>query len=196
MSSHSGHYEQIRYLAGDSVTLSDVMMHHLYMSGIERPSSTVPMHLAPAMDDACEVARVLADRALAMTKTPREQALMIVGHGLNSAEDDAGWMANLRPIADSVKAMIGFRDMRVDLVRDDAPAPVRAEAVCRVRELIEQQHLVTGTDVIVVPALVSKGSVSRDKVPNDIRGAPSVSAGERCCRTRPWRAGPSCWFGG
>jgi sirohydrochlorin cobaltochelatase len=30
----------------------------------------------------------------------------------------------------------------------------------------------------VVPVLVSKGSVSRDKVPADIKGTPSVYAGE------------------
>jgi sirohydrochlorin cobaltochelatase len=178
VSSHSGHYDQIRYLAGEPVTLGEQMMHHLHMNGIERPATKVPLRLTKAMDSAPQVARVLADRALALTKTPREQALFIVGHGPNSAEDYASWMENLRPVADSVKALTGFKDVRVDLVRDDAPAPVRAEAVRRVRELIELQHLATGKDVIVVPVLVSKGSVSRDKVPNDIKGTPSVYAGE------------------
>ena len=87
-------------------------------------------------------------------------------------------MDNLRVVADSVKEMTGFKDVRVDLVRDDAPAPVRAEAVRRVRELIELQAMVTGKDVVVVPVLVSKGSVSRDKVPNDIKGTPSIYSGE------------------
>jgi sirohydrochlorin cobaltochelatase len=178
VSSHSGHYDQIRYLGGEQVTLGETMMHHLHMAGIERPTAKVPLRVTKAMDASAEVARVLADRALAMTKTPREQALLIVGHGPNSAEDYAAWMENLRPVADSVKAWTGFRDVRVDLVRDDAPAPVRAEAVRRVRELIELQHMVTGKDVVVVPVLVSKGSVSRDKVPNDIKGTPSVYAGE------------------
>lgn len=178
VSSHSGHYDQIRYLAGGSVTLDEPMLHHLRMAGIERPAATVPIRVAKAMDDAPQVARVLADRALALTRTPREQALFIVGHGPNSAEDYAAWMENLRRVADSVKAWTGFRDIRVDLVRDDAPAPVRAEAVRRVRELIELQHMATGKNVIVVPVLVSKGSVSRDKVPNDIRDTQSVYAGE------------------
>jgi sirohydrochlorin cobaltochelatase len=178
VSSHSGHYDQIRYLGGEQVTLGETMMHHLHMAGIERPTAKVPLRVTKAMDASAEVARVLADRALAMTKTPREQALLIVGHGPNSAEDYAAWMENLRPVADSVKAWTGFRDVRVDLVRDDAPAPVRAEAVRRVRELIELQHMVTNKDVIVVPVLVSKGSVSRSKVPNDIKGTRSIYAGE------------------
>ncbi len=178
VSSYSGHYDQIRYLAGDSIVLSDVMMHHLHMAGIERASSKLPIRVTPAMDDAPQVAHVLAERAKALAPDPRTRALLIVGHGPNSAEDYASWMTNLRAVADSVKALTGFRDVRVDLVRDDAPAEVRAEAVRRVRELIELQHLVTGQQVIVVPVLVSKGAVSRDKVPADIKGMPAIYSGE------------------
>ena len=178
VSSHSGHYDQIRYLAGDSIVLDDAMMHHLHMAGIERAASKLPIHVTPAMDDAPQVAHVLAERARALAPDPRTRALFIVGHGPNSAEDYAAWMKNLRSVADSVKALTGFRDVRVDLVRDDAPVEVRAEAVRRVRELIELQHLVTGQQVIVVPVLVSKGAVSRDKVPADIKGMPAVYSGE------------------
>ena len=178
VSSHSGHYDQIRYLAGDTVHLDERMMHHLHMAGIERPAARVPLRLTRAMDDAPRVARVLLDRARALTTTPSERAVFIVGHGPNSAEDYAAWMTNLRVVADSVKAWGAFRDVRVDLVRDDAPPPVRAEAVRRVRELIELQHLVTGKEVLVVPVLVSKGAISRDKLPNDLRGLAIVYSGE------------------
>lgn len=178
VSSHSGHYDQIRYLVGDSVRLDETMMHHLHMAGIERPRTRVALRLTRAMDDAQQVARVLTDRALALAPDPRDRAVMIVGHGPNSAEEYAAWMANLRVIADSVKARGGFRDVRVDLVRDDAPAPVRAEAVRRVRDLIELQRMVTGKDVLVVPVLVSKGVVSRDKLPKDLAGMPIVYSGE------------------
>jgi sirohydrochlorin ferrochelatase len=178
VSSHSGHYDQIRYLAGEDVKLNETMMHHLHMAGIDRSPVRIPIRLAKALDASPEMARVLADRALGMSKTPAEQALFIVGHGPNSAEDYAAWMEHLRVVADSVAKWTGFRDVRVDLVRDDAPAPVRAEAVRRVRELIDLQHKLTGKDVIVVPVLVSKGSVSRDKIPADIKGTRSVYGGE------------------
>ncbi len=178
VSSHSGHYDQIRYLAGEKIELSETMMHHLHMAGIERATSKVPIRLTRALDDAPQVARVIADRALALESQPATRALFIVGHGPNSAEDHAAWMTNLRRIADSVKVWTGFRDVRVDVVRDDAPAEVRAEAVLRVRELIEMQHAITGKDVIVVPILVSRGAVSRDKIPNDIKGLPTVYRGD------------------
>jgi len=182
VSSHSGHYEQIRYLAGQDVQLDETMEHHLHMAGIERAASRTPLVLTPALDNAHEMARVLADRALALVQAqgdvPANRGLMIVGHGPNSAEDYAAWMGNLRPVADSVKKWTGFRDVRLELVRDDAPAAVRAEGVTRTRELIEMQRLITGREAIVVPVLVSKGLVSRDKLPRDIAGTPSVYVGE------------------
>ncbi len=177
-SSHSGHYEQIRYLAGLTDTLDDVMMHHLHHAGIERPHVNVPIHVTPALDASLEIATILAERALALAENPREQALFIVGHGPNSAEDHAEWMANLRPIADSVRARTGFRDVKVGLVRDDAPAPVRAEAVRSIREIIELQHELTGRDVVVVPLLISKGYVSTQKLPGDLKGLPIAYDGE------------------
>ncbi len=182
VSSHSGHYEQIRFLTGQDVQLSETMHHHLHMAGITRASSRTPIVLAPALDDSHEMARVLADRALTLVRAqgdaPANRGLTIVGHGPNSAEDYAQWMANLRPVADSVRAWTGFRDVRLELVRDDAPEAVRAEGVRRTRELIEMQQLITGREAIVVPVLVSKGSVSRDKLPRDIAGTPSVYVGE------------------
>ena len=173
VSSHSGHYDQIRYLAGDSITLDDMMQHHLHMAGIEKPRTAVPMVMTKAIDSAPELADVLTDRARAMTNAPREHALLIVGHGPNSAEDYAYWMQHLRVVADSVKARTGYRDVRLEMVRDDAPAHVRAEAVIRVRELIDLQNQLTGREVMVVPVLLSRGVVSRSKVANDIAGTKS-----------------------
>ena len=172
VSSHSGHIDQVRYLAGQKDALDETMMHHLHMAGIARPTSAPPMRVAPALDDAPELARVLADRARAAAADPTTQALMLVGHGPNGAEDNAAWMANLRPVADSVRAWVGFRDVKVGLVRDDAPAPVRAEAVRGIRETIALQQALTGKDVVVVPILVSSGTVSRSKLPTDLAGLP------------------------
>jgi sirohydrochlorin cobaltochelatase len=182
VSSHSGHYEQIRWLAGEDVALDETMRHHLQMSGIERAKVAVPIFVAAALDDSPEVAQILGDRALALARAasarPADRALLIVGHGPNSAEDYAEWMRNLRAVAERVKSSTGFRDVRVELVRDDAPALVRAEAVKRTRELVELQQLATGAEVLVVPILISKGSVSRDKLPADLAGTPSRYAAD------------------
>jgi sirohydrochlorin ferrochelatase len=170
VSSHSGHYEQIRYLAGLTDSLDAMMRHHLHMGGLERPSVTVPMRVARALDDAPEMASVLAERARALTPDPSGKALFLVAHGPNSAEDHAAWMTNLRAVVARVRALSGFQDVRVEMVRDDAPAEVRAEGVRRVRELIEMQREITKGTVTVVPVLVSKGRVSREKFAADLAG--------------------------
>lgn len=178
VSSASGHYQQIRWLAGETVTLDAVMQHHLHMAGHGRPAAGVPLVLAPALDDAKELAEVLADRARAIAPDLATRAVLIAGHGPNSAEDNAEWMRHLRVVAAGVQKLTGAADVRVGLVRDDAPAPVRTEAVRGVRDLIELQHRATGRDVIVVPVLVSRGAISRDKLPADIAGLPVVYAGD------------------
>lgn len=178
MSSHSGHYDQIRWLARLRDSLSATMSHHLHMAGIERAASDIAIRVTPALDDAPELARVLAARAVALAPSIRDRALFIVGHGPESAEDHASWMDNCRRIADSVKAITGFRDVRIGLVRDDAPAAVRAEAVRGVRDIIELQAATTGIEVVVVPMLISRGSVSRDRIPKDLAGLPHIYAAE------------------
>jgi sirohydrochlorin cobaltochelatase len=154
-------------------------MHHLEMAGVERVTN-VPMIVTPALDDAPEMATVLAARARALVPSASAggRALFLFGHGPNSAEDYAAWMSNLRPVADSVKTLTGFASVAIELVRDDAPAAVRAEAVKRAREIIGLQHAATGQDVLVVPILISSGDVSRRKLPADLAGLPIVYSGE------------------
>lgn len=178
VSSHSGHYDQIRWLAGELDEINETMLHHLHMAGIERANVDVPIRVAPALDDSPEMADVLAARALALAEDPSQQALFLMGHGPNSAEDNAEWMQNLRPVARKVDEITGFRDVKVGLVRDDAPAPVRAEAVEAIREIILLQNELTGKPVVVVPILISTGQVSREKFPADLEGLPVVYGGD------------------
>jgi sirohydrochlorin cobaltochelatase len=189
VSSHSGHYEQIRFIAGATETIDEQMMHHLHMAGIDRYKGPAPVTVTPALDNAPELAVTLAARAKEIVPAPSGRALFLLGHGPNSAEDYAGWMSNLRAVADSVKFLTGFAFVTVELVRDDAPAPVRAEAVTRARELISLQRAATGQDVAVVPILVSSGSVSQVKLPADIVGLPVIYTGKPLLADRtlaPW----------
>lgn len=178
VSSHSGHFEQIRYLTRQTDSLDEVMQMHLHHAGIERPASSVPITVAPALDGAVEMAKVLAERAAAAASRPAEQALLLLGHGPNSAEDYAAWMKSLRPVADSVRVWAGFLDVRVGLLREDAPSPVRAEAVRGIRDLIELQRQVTGREVLVVPVLLSRGGIARSRVEADLAGLPVRYTGD------------------
>jgi len=174
VSSHSGHFEQIRWLARQTDTLNDVMRHHLHEAGIERVDPDVPLVLAPAMDDAPEVARVLADRARALLAgdNPGRHAVFLIAHGPDGPEEHARWMQALRVLADSVRRAVGVADVRAGVVRDDAPPLVRAEAVRGVRDLIALQAAATGADVIVVPVAISHGAFTDRKLRADLAGLP------------------------
>jgi sirohydrochlorin ferrochelatase len=178
VASHSGHYDQIRYLAGDYEALDSTMLHHLHLGGITRPETRVPIRITPAIDGAPEIAPVIAARARGLAPDPARQALFLVGHGPNSPEDYAEWMSDLRRLAESVQAISGFRNVMVELVRDDAPDPVRKEAVTRIRELIAMQHELTGEKVVVVPVLISTGRLSREILPHDLEGLPIAYTAE------------------
>ena len=179
VSSHSEHYEQIRWLAGATDSLSPMMLEHTHHAGHERAQVRVPMVVAAALDDSPAMAAVLADRGRALVAGDvSKRALFLVGHGPNSAEDYAAWMTNLRRVADTVRARSGFRDVRVDVVRDDAPAEVRSEAVLRVRELIALQSMLTGDTVVVVPVLISRGRISRETFLQDLAGLPVTYSGD------------------
>jgi sirohydrochlorin ferrochelatase len=178
VSSHSGHYEQIRWLAGEAVVLDSVMLHHLHEAGLERARVAVPVLVTKAMDDAPEIAQVLADRALALGKEPSAEALLLVGHGPNAPEERAAWMSNLRRLAGLVQSRTGFRDVKAGVVQDDAPAAVRAEAVRAVRDVIGLQHDVTGRPVVVVPVLISTSPLSEERLREDLAHLPIVYSGE------------------
>ena len=170
VSSHGSHYSQIDYLTGGLEELDANLARLLERMGAERPGVEVPMELTAALDASPEIATILAERALRLAETPAEQALHIIGHGPNGAEDHADWLRNLRPIGDSVAALTGFRDVQIGLVRDDASSTVRAEAVRGIREVIELQHALTGRDVVVVPLLISRGRLSTQRLPVDLEG--------------------------
>jgi len=174
VSSHSGHFEQIRWLARQTDSLDEMMRHHLHEGGIDRADPELPLALAPAMDDAPEIAAVLADRArtLLAGDAAERHALFLVAHGPNSPEEHAQWMRALRSLADSVRWAVGFRDARSGVVRDDAPAPVRAEAVLGVRDLIALQAAATGAEVIVVPVAISHGGFTDRTLRADLAGLP------------------------
>lgn len=178
ISSHSEHFDQLRYLVGMRDSLDATMMHHLHMGGIERPADRTGLTLLSALDSAPELADALAERAVALVPDRAQRAVLVLGHGPNGAEDYARWMAALRPVAERVRQRAGYRLVAVELVRDDAPPMVRAEAVARVREIVLWLNQITSAPVVVVPALVATGAVSQVTLRRDLEGLPVVYAGQ------------------
>jgi sirohydrochlorin ferrochelatase len=154
------------------------MRHHLRMGGQEPVRVSVPLEVTRAIDDSPDVARILTQRVRALLPDPAGRAAFLIAHGPNSPEDVALWMRHLRVLADSVRQQSGLRDVRVGIVQDDAAPAVRAEAVLRVREIIELQHAASGQPVAVVPVLIARGALTREKLPNDLKALPIRYDGE------------------
>jgi len=174
VSSHSGHYEQIRWLAGQVDSLDAAMAAHLQHAGIERALDAVPLVVTRALDDAPELGRILVDRARALLAgdSAGAHALFLVGHGPNSPEDHAKWMMGLRTLAEHVRDVVGFRDARAGVVRDDAAPAVRAEAVRAVHDVVALQAAATGTEVLVLPLAIAAGRFTDRTLRADLAGLP------------------------
>jgi len=121
----------------------------------------------PALDDAPEVVEVLSDRATELARDPRAQAVVLVGHGPTLDEDVAAWERLGIRLAGGVRDRGHFAAARALVVRDDAPAEVRAAAVHAARERVARYLADTGQPVIVVPWVVGAGQLTRTRLAED-----------------------------
>jgi sirohydrochlorin ferrochelatase len=128
----------------------------------------IAVALAAALDDAPEAIEVLCDRATTLADDVARQAVMLVGHGPERDEDVPAWEQLGMTIANGVRGRGRFSAVRSGVVRDDAPAPVRAAAVRAVRERIARFASDTGHPVIVVPWLVGAGRLARSQLLQDL----------------------------
>ena len=124
--------------------------------------------LASALDDAPEAIEVLSDRAAALADHAARQAVMLVGHGPSHDQDMPAWEDLGVTLANGVRERGRFFAARAGVVRDDAPALVRAAAVRAVRERIARYAVDTGEPVIVVPWLVGAGRLARVQLLKDL----------------------------
>lgn len=165
VSSHSAHYEQIRFLAG--LVPDYPHAEHMALSAITGPVPIIGV--TPAMDDDALIADILADRARALSRDAEREALVLVAHGPNDDADAEVWLATMRRLASRIHAVVPFAAIDARLLRDDAPKPVKDLALAEAREAVTREG--TSRRVIVIPQLLSPGQVA-DEIPNTLKGVP------------------------
>jgi len=141
------------------------------VAGLAQPLAAehdVAVALASALEDAPEAIAALSDRATVLADQASRQAVMLVGHGPRDEDDVPAWEQLGATLANGVKARGRFAAVRAGVVRDDAPAPVRAAAVRAVRDRIARYAADTGEPVIVVPWLVGAGRLARTQLLQDL----------------------------
>ena len=107
------------------------------------------------------VAEIMLDYAKEYSTNPASETVIILGHGPQSAADNAKELEILARHADYIKEAGGFDNVIFGNVQDDAPPEVRAGNVAILRTAV-QQAIDGGHSVIAVhTSLTQSGIVKR-----------------------------------
>ncbi len=150
VSTHGAHYRQVEHYAGLRAELPPELADHDHRMSRGAPPFAVRM--TRALDDSPEVGQALGAAWAALPPADRRRPVMLIAHGLERAGLTAGW--------------------RVALLRDDAPAPVRASFVAQMRDTITAQAARAADSVVAMPVMISAGTLTRTRIPADIAGLP------------------------
>lgn len=170
VSTHGGHVRQIEFYAGLVDSLPARLKSHTHGGSTGKPP--VPVRVTPALDAAPELGLALAERWRELTDADRRRPVVLVAHGPESADEARLWVLNLTA-AGSVLAAAGHTgEVRVGLLKDDAPAAVRAAAVAELRDTVSALARMSQDSVVVLPVLMSAGPLVSTKVPGDLAALP------------------------
>ena len=163
VSSHSSHYEQVRFIG----RLRDDYPGSEWMNLTQLHGPADVVGVTPALDAHPILADILADRARALSRNPSTESLVIVAHGPNGAADADRWMSVIRELGVQIQSRVPFKELDVRLLRDDAPTPVKDQALAELRHAVASRA--TSGRVVVVPLLLGPGRVV-DQIPNVLTG--------------------------
>lgn len=171
VSSHGSHVRQIEYYAGLRAELPEELSSMVHDHGAHTAPS-VPVRVTAALDRAPELGEALLSRWRELPDADRRRPVMLIAHGPNGDADAKQWEADILAATATLAAHLHGRPLRVGLLRDDAPAAVRAAAVAAIRDTVSALARRYSDSVTVLPVLISTGSVNTVSIPADIRGLP------------------------
>lgn len=172
VSTHGSHVDQIRFYAGELPKLPPELAS---MGGHDHEApvkAAVPVRTTQALDDATELGQALFERWQALSAADKARPLVLVAHGPTDNAQAVLWEKNIAAATSRISSLVAPRPTRIHLLRDDAPAAVRAAAVQEMRDTIAAMAARVKDSVTVLPVLISTGSVNTVKIPADINGLP------------------------
>jgi sirohydrochlorin cobaltochelatase len=168
VSSHGSHYRQVLHYAGALDELPEELGSHAHHA----MAPPVPMRVTAALDHSPELGMALGARWAELDSTDRRRAVLLVAHGPNGDADAALWMSALASVGAELDRAGLRQDFRIGLLRDDAPAPVRAGAVAAMRDTLLALAQRTSDSVVVLPVMIATSSITRVRIPTDLAGLP------------------------
>lgn len=155
----------------------DAAAHHEHTGtdGAMPVVSKVPIvTLTPALNAHRVVTEILTSRALALSRNPQEEAIVIIAHGPVTDAENRLWLADMQQVATGVSAAGRFHAVDYLTVKDDAPKPVRDAATAELRNLVSRR-LGEGKRVLIVPLLLSFGGIEKG-IATRLEGLPYTMA--------------------
>lgn len=132
--------------------------HHSMSFTLDQVKTKAKLALAPALDDHPLVADVLARRAKALSKAPKKETVLLVGHGPVDEAANRAWLETMTLQAGRVKKAGGYREVRALTIRDDSPRAVKEPALAALRDAVAAAKR-DGGRAIVVPYLIARGGI-------------------------------------
>ena len=152
--------DQVRYIFGKS----DKAM----WPPVDRVKSNAKIVFASYIDDNPLLAEILTDEAKKKSIDPKNETVIIVGHGPVNPEYNKKALKVMESLAKEVKASGGFRDVKAWNLQDDAPKEVRSANVKIIRGMIEEVSKNGGTALVVGMLISSRGI--QHKIKEDFKG--------------------------
>lgn len=137
-------------------------------ASIPRVKTDAAIRFAQPPGDNPLVAEILLDHALELSTDPKNEVVIIAGHGPSGDEDNEKEMRVLAGLAKIVKEDGGFSAVYGQTLQDDAPPEIRSANVKKLRTLVENAAK-DGRQVLVVSNLISARSIQA-KLREDLKG--------------------------
>lgn len=168
VSSHGGHYRQVRFMAGELQEWPPDLPAHNHDSVGAPP---VPVRVTAALDGAPELGEAIRGRWRALDPEDRRRPLLLVAHGPSTDEEAGLWIRDLDQAASGIR-LEGRIPVAIGLLRDDAAPPVRAAAIAEIHKAVRELAGRAGDSVTAMPVLISSGSINTVTIPKDLDGLP------------------------
>ena len=137
-------------------------------ASVPRVKTDAKLHFVAPPGDNPLVGEILLDHAAELSKDPKNEVVIIAGHGPTSAEDNAEELRVLSGLAKIIKQDGGFADVRGMTLQDDAPRAIRQANVQKLREVVATAAK-NGQRVLVVTNLIGARTVQA-KLRSDLKG--------------------------
>lgn len=123
----------------DAPGAHDHSHHHDHgAAGIWRLESSAKFAVSTdGLMDSPQMGQVLAKRALALSRDPERESILILAHGPEDDGENRRWIDKITGLAGQIGRAAPFKNVRVETLREDWPEK-RREAEARIRGYIER----------------------------------------------------------